>query len=64
MFFVEVDGLQTTIFDTSIVNLFFSDNAANAEIKGLEADFIYITDIDGLSLAGAASFLDTEITEK
>jgi outer membrane receptor protein involved in Fe transport len=64
MFFVEVDGLQTTIFDTSIVNLFFSDNAANAEIKGLEADFVYLTGIDGLTVAGAASFLDTEITEK
>ncbi|MGC6522237.1 MAG: TonB-dependent receptor [Candidatus Micropelagos thuwalensis] len=64
IFFVEVDGLQTTIFDTSIVNLFFSDNAANAEIKGFEADFIYLTGIDGLTMAGAVSFLDTEITEK
>ena len=27
-FFVEIENLQTTIFDPSIVNLFFSDNAA------------------------------------
>ena len=64
MFFVKIDGLQTTIFDTSIVNLFFSDNAANAEIKGLEADFLYLSSIEGLSFAGAISMLDTEITKK
>lgn len=63
-FFVEVDGLQTTIFDPSIVNLFFSDNAANAEIKGVEGDFTWApASIDGLTVAGAFSFLDTEITE-
>ena len=28
-FYAEIDRLQTTIFDPSIVNLFFSDNAAN-----------------------------------
>ena len=38
---VDVTGLQTTVFDPSIVNLFFSDNAADAEIMGLEGDFIY-----------------------
>ena len=63
-FFVEVEGLQTTIFDPSIVNLFFSDNAANAELKGLEGDFTWAPEsIDGLTIAGAFSLLDTEITE-
>ena len=63
-FFVEVEGLQTTIFDPSIVNLFYSDNAANAELQGLEGDFTWAPDsIDGLTLAGAFSLLDTEITE-
>ena len=63
-FFVEVDGLQTTIFDPSIVNLFYSDNAANAELKGVEGDFQWAPNsIDGLTIAGAFSFLDTEITE-
>jgi iron complex outermembrane receptor protein len=33
-FFVDIERLQTTIFDPSITNLFFSDNAANAEIMG------------------------------
>mgnify|MGYP003331336123 CR=1 FL=1 len=41
MFFVDVTDLQTTVFDPSIVNLFFSDNAADAEISGIEGDFIY-----------------------
>ena len=59
---VDVSGLQSTIFDPSIVNLFFSDNAADAEIKGVEGDFIYYTD-GGLILSGAFSMLDTEITK-
>lgn len=63
-FFVDISRLQTTIFDPSITNLFFSDNAADAEIKGIEADFTlapYAT--PGLTIAGAFSVLDTEITE-
>ncbi len=63
-FYVDISNLQTTIFDPSITNLFFSDNAANAEIYGLEADFTvapYAT--PGLTIAGAFSVLDTEITE-
>ena len=63
-FFVEVDGLQTTIFDPSIVNLFFSDNAANAEISGIEGDFTWAPyAVDGLTIAGAFSLLDTEVTD-
>lgn len=63
-FFVEIEGLQTTIFDPSIVNLFFSDNAANAEIQGLEGDFTWAPyAVDGLTIAGAFSLLDTEVTD-
>lgn len=63
-FFVDIEGLQTTIFDPSIVNLFFSDNAANAEIQGIEGDFTWAPySVDGLTVAGAFSFLDTEVTE-
>lgn len=65
LFNIDIDNLQTTIFDTSIVNLFFSDNAANARVRGLEADFIWLPPgIDGLTIAGALSFLDSEITRK
>ena len=63
-FFVEIENLQTTIFDPSIVNLFFSDNAADAELKGIEGDFTWAPyAVDGLTIAGGFSFLDTEITE-
>ena len=62
LFFVDVSGLQSTIFDPSIVNLFFSDNAADADIKGVEGDFIYYSET-GLILSGAFSLLDTEITK-
>lgn len=62
-FYVDISNLQTTIFDTSIVNLFFSDNAADAEVLGIEGDVILAPrSIPGLTVAGAFSVLDTEIT--
>jgi len=63
-FYVDISNLQTTIFDPSIVNLFFSDNAADAELYGIEADIVWAPpQIEGLTLTGAFSILDTEITE-
>ncbi len=63
-FLVEIENLQTTIFDPSITNLFFSDNAANAEIRGIEGEVTWApADIQGLTVVGAFSLLDTEITE-
>lgn len=64
LFFVDIERLQTTIFDPSITNLFFSDNAADAEVLGFEGDFIWLPDaVDGLTVTGAFSLLDTEITK-
>jgi len=64
IFFAEIDGLQTTIFDPSIANLFFSDNAANAEVTGLEADLVWAPEsLDGLTISAGLSLLDTEITD-
>ncbi|EED35649.1 TonB-dependent receptor [Luminiphilus syltensis NOR5-1B] len=63
LFQSEISGLQTTIFDTSIVNLFFSDNAADSEVRGLEGDITWLPKVAGLTISGAFSFLDTEITE-
>ena len=57
-FFVDIEGLQSTVFDPSIVNLFFSDNAADAEITGVEGDFTYYADKEGLTVSGAFSMLD------
>ena len=63
-FYVDIARLQTTIFDPSITNLFFSDNAANAEVRGVEGDITFAPyDVPGLTVAGAFSILDTEITE-
>jgi len=63
-FFVEIENLQTTIFDPSITNLFFSENAANAEISGIEGDFTWApASVPGLTVAGAFSLLDTEVTD-
>ena len=62
VFMAQIDGLQTTIFDPSIANLFFSDNAADAEVTGLEADVIWAPEsIEGLTISAGLSILDTEI---
>ena len=63
LFRVEIDNLQTTIFDPNIVNLFFSDNAADARVTGFEADFSWLPPWSNrLTISGALSFLDSEIT--
>ncbi len=63
-FFVEVDRLQTTIFDPSITNLFFSDNAANAEVMGVEGTMTWLPQaVPGLVVGASFSLLDTEITD-
>ncbi|MGI9324308.1 MAG: TonB-dependent receptor [Pseudomonadales bacterium] len=62
VFYVEIEDLQTTIFDPSITNLFFSDNAADAEILGVEGEVTWNAS-ENLTLSGAFSILDTEITE-
>ena len=64
IFSIDVDNLQVGIFDPSITNLFFADNAANAKIKGLEGEVIWIPQsLSGLTLSSGFSILDTEITK-
>ena len=63
-FYVDISRLQTGILDPSIVNLFFSANAADARIFGIEADFtIAPYALPGLTVTGAFSVLDTKITK-
>ena len=62
VFFLDISDLQTTIFDTSIVNLFFSDNAADAEVTGIEGDITWAP-TNNMTMGAAFSFLDTEITD-
>jgi len=64
LFYADISRLQTTIFDPSIANLFFSDNAANAEIFGAEGEVTYAPyAVPGLTVAGAFSILDTKVTK-
>ncbi len=63
-FLVDVKDLQTTIFDATVTNLLFSDNAADAEIKGIEGDVTWApAAVPGLTVSGSFSLLDTEIKE-
>ena len=43
MFNIYIENLQVGIFDAGITNLFFADNAADAEVSGLEGDFYLAT---------------------
>ena len=64
IFYLDIQDLQTTIFDPTITNLFFSDNAADADIKGIEGDITwYPQTVPGLQIHGAFSILDTRVTE-
>ncbi|MCJ2189278.1 TonB-dependent receptor, partial [Novosphingobium beihaiensis] len=64
-FYVKVKGLQTSILDPNITNLFFSDNAADARTQGIEGEFTFAPyAVEGLTLSGAFSFIDTKITRK
>ncbi len=64
IFYVDVKDLQIGIFDPNVTNLFFSDNAADAEIAGVEGDFIWLpSTVEGLTVSGGFSVLDTEITD-
>lgn len=63
-FYVDISGLQTSILDPSISNLFFSDNAADAWTKGVEGELTFAPNaIDGLTVSGAFSVIDTKITK-
>lgn len=64
IFLIEIEKLQSGIFDPNITNLFFVENAADAEVKGIEGDVIWQpSSVDGLTVSGGFSILDTEITK-
>lgn len=64
VFEIDVDRLQISVFEPTISNLFFAANGANARIRGFEGDFIWLPNaIEGLSLSGGVSHLDTEIRD-
>ena len=64
VFLIEIERLQTGIFDPSIANLFFVSNAADAEVKGMDASLIWAPNsVSGLTISGALSLLDSEITK-
>ena len=61
-YFSEITDLQTSRFDpTNISFLWFADNVGDAEITGIDGDFIWLA-TDDLTISGAFTILDTEIT--
>jgi outer membrane receptor protein involved in Fe transport len=58
----EIDNLQVSRFDPSnVAFLVFMENVGDAESKGIDADFQWAAS-DQLTISGAFSLLDTEIT--
>ena len=63
-FLIEITDLQTTIFDPAVTNLFFSDNAADAEITGLEGTITWLPAFtQNLTVNASFSLLDSEVTK-
>ncbi|MGI9250158.1 MAG: TonB-dependent receptor, partial [Pseudohongiellaceae bacterium] len=62
IFHISIENMQATISDPGIISTFYNDNAANAKVTGVEGDLIW-TPIPGLTIAGAFSHLNSEITE-
>ena len=59
----EIDDLQMSRFDPSnVAFLFFIENVGDAEATGLDVDFQWAAS-GSLTIAGAFSLLDTELTE-
>ena len=58
----EIDNLQVSRFDPSnVAFLVFMENVGDAETSGIDMDFVYLASTN-LTLAGAVSVLDTELT--
>lgn len=58
----EIDNLQTTRFDPSnIAFLVFIENVGDAEVQGIDLDFQWAA-TENLTIMGAASWVDSEIT--
>ncbi|MBU2977078.1 TonB-dependent receptor [Alteromonas sp. C1M14] len=61
-YYSEITDLQTSRFDpTNISFLVFTDNVGDAEIRGLDADIMWLAS-DNLVISSAFSLLDTELT--
>ena len=59
----DIEDLQVSRFDPSnVAFLYFIENIGDAEATGLDVDFQWAVS-DSLTIAGAFSLLDTEITE-
>ncbi|MFT7527384.1 MAG: iron complex outermembrane receptor protein [Arenicella sp.] len=58
----EIDNLQTTRFDpANVAFLVFIENVGDAEVQGIDLDYAWAA-TDNLTISGAASFVDSEIT--
>lgn len=57
------ENLQVQQFIAS-QTLFRTFNAGEITTRGVEADMVWLTDIDGLTITGALAFLDNEFTDE
>ena len=61
-YYSEISNMQLSRFDPTNINfLWFADNVGDAEITGIDGDFIWYP-TNNLTVTGAFSALDTEIT--
>ena len=62
IYWAEITDLQVSRFDPSnVAFLVFMENVGDADSNGIDVDLMWAP-TDNLTISGAASFLDTEIT--
>ncbi len=58
----EIENLQTTRFDpANVAFLVFIENVGDADVQGIDMDYMWAA-TDNLTISGAASWVDSEIT--
>ncbi len=60
-YYMKWTDMQVTAYRPLVSQLVFNDNAADAEIKGVESDFTVLP-VEGVLLAGAVSYNHTKLT--
>ncbi len=63
IYYIDWKDLQVNIFDQTISNLLFTDNAGTAKVTGVEGDFTFMA-TEQLTISSAFSYNETELIDR
>ena len=61
-FTYDYDDLQVQLFNAQAIQ-FFTSNASKLRTQGIEADLLWLTDVEGLTVRAAAALTDSKLKE-